>query len=98
MSHHKRKRPRNRRGGCKFCKPWKVNGFRTERKDGEKFSDHRRRVVAEREIAAAPRVTASIPSVWIDETVFERGATESNSTQWVIAYPDKEGQPRTAEM
>ncbi|MEM6780764.1 MAG: hypothetical protein AAF569_02755 [Pseudomonadota bacterium] len=41
--HHKRKRPRNRRGGCKLCKPWKVNGYRTERMDGEKFSDHRRR-------------------------------------------------------
>ena len=43
---HKRKRPRNRRAGCKLCKPWKVNGFATERQDGEKFSDHRRRVVA----------------------------------------------------
>jgi|GEM_PF-3265674 len=41
--HHKRKRPRNRRGCCKLCKPWKVNGWRTERKDGEHFSDHRRR-------------------------------------------------------
>lgn len=41
--HHKRGRPRNRRAGCKLCKPWKVNGFRTERIDGEKFSDHRRR-------------------------------------------------------
>ncbi len=44
--HHKRKRPRNRRGGCKLCKPWKVNGWRTERKDGERFSDHRRRHMA----------------------------------------------------
>lgn len=44
---HKRGRARNRRAGCKLCKPWKVNGFRTERADGEKFSDHRRRVVAE---------------------------------------------------
>ncbi len=44
--HHKRKRPRNRRAGCKLCKPWKVNGFRTERKDGERFSDHRRRHAA----------------------------------------------------
>jgi hypothetical protein len=41
--HHKRKRPRNRRAGCKLCKPWKVNGYRTERREGEKFSDHRRR-------------------------------------------------------
>ena len=44
--HHKRKRPRNRRAGCKLCKPWKVNGFRTERKDGERFSDYRRRSVS----------------------------------------------------
>jgi hypothetical protein len=43
---HKRGRPRNRRAGCKMCKPWKVNGHRTERRDGEKFSDHRRRTGA----------------------------------------------------
>lgn len=40
---HKRGRARNRRAGCKMCKPWKVNGHRTERADGERFSDHRRR-------------------------------------------------------
>lgn len=27
--HHKRKRPRNRRAGCKMCKYWKVNGANT---------------------------------------------------------------------
>ena len=48
--HHKRGRPRNRRSGCKLCKPWKVNGFRTERIDGEKFSDHRRRVTIEHDL------------------------------------------------
>jgi hypothetical protein len=47
---HKRKRPRNARAGCKLCKPWKVNGVRTECSDGEKFSDHRRRVAAEQDI------------------------------------------------
>lgn len=41
--HHKRGKPRNTRAGCKMCKPWKVNGFRTEAREGEKFSDHRRR-------------------------------------------------------
>lgn len=41
--HHKRGRARNRRAGCKMCKRWKVNGVRTERADGEKFGDHRRR-------------------------------------------------------
>jgi hypothetical protein len=45
--HYKRKRARNRRAGCKFCKPWKVNGFRNERPDGEKFGDHRRRAAAD---------------------------------------------------
>lgn len=43
MANHKRKRHRNRRAGCKLCKPWKVNGVRTESVGGEKFSDHRRR-------------------------------------------------------
>lgn len=51
MAHHKKgKRVRNRRAGCKMCKPWKVSGFRTERVDGEKFSDHRRRAFAEAEV------------------------------------------------
>lgn len=45
--HHKRGRARRRRAGCKLCKPWKVNGVRNERKDGERFSDHRRRVDAQ---------------------------------------------------
>ena len=44
--HHKRHRPRNRRAGCKMCKRWKVNGVRTEAYEGEKFSDHRRRLSA----------------------------------------------------
>ncbi|MDE1468455.1 hypothetical protein [Aurantiacibacter sp. D1-12] len=44
--HHKRGRTRNRRAGCKLCKPWKANGVRTERCDGERFSDHRRRDAA----------------------------------------------------
>ena len=40
---HKRHRPKNRRGGCLACKSWKVNGVRTERLDGERYSDHVRR-------------------------------------------------------
>jgi len=44
--HHKRHRARNRRAGCKMCKPWKVNGFSTEAYQGEKFSDHRSRAAA----------------------------------------------------
>lgn len=46
---HKRKRPKNRRAGCLLCKPWKMNGYSTERKDGESFSNHRRRVTAKLE-------------------------------------------------
>jgi hypothetical protein len=46
MAHHKRRRPKNRRAGCLLCKPWKINGFARARLDGERFSDHRRRVVA----------------------------------------------------
>lgn len=48
----KRGRARNRRAGCKLCKPWKVNGIRTERVDGEKWSDHRRRELLGRDIDA----------------------------------------------
>lgn len=48
MMHHKRGRPKNRRAGCLLCKPWKMNGFaRRRRKDGQRFSDVRRRVAAE---------------------------------------------------
>ena len=54
---HKRKRPKNRRGGCLLCKPWKINGFATKRHDGERFSDHRRRHFAEEAIAEIVRST-----------------------------------------
>ena len=50
--HHKRGRHRNRRAGCKMCKFWKVNGVATERVNGEKFSDHRRRDSASQDMAA----------------------------------------------
>ena len=46
--HHKRKRARNGRAGCKLCKPWKVNGFATEREEGERWSDHKRREAVRR--------------------------------------------------
>jgi uracil-DNA glycosylase len=45
--HHKRGRARNQRAGCKLCKSWKVNGVRTERVNGEGFSDHRLRIVGD---------------------------------------------------
>lgn len=50
---HKRKRPANRRAGCKLCKPWKANGWRTARLDGESFSNHRRRISPQVNIAEA---------------------------------------------
>ena len=53
--HHKRGRARNRRAGCKLCKPWKVNGVRTERINGEKFSDHRRRLAAQHDFRGGDR-------------------------------------------
>ena len=49
MANHKRRRPKNRRAGCLLCKPWKVNGFARARHGGERFSDHRRRRVADGE-------------------------------------------------
>ena len=51
--HHKRGRRRNLRAGCKLCKFWKVNGYGPERRDSEKFADHRRRASALREIRGA---------------------------------------------
>lgn len=55
MAHHKRKRPKNGRAGCLMCKYWKVNGFRTEALEGERFSDHKRRLWAKEQ--ATERVT-----------------------------------------
>lgn len=49
--HHKRGRPRSARVGCKMCEFWKINDYRTERREGETYGDHRRRAVA-RESAA----------------------------------------------
>ena len=64
MAHHKRGRSRNQRGGCKMCKFWKVNGHRTEREDGERFSDHRRRVVADESILARDWLMPDEEIVW----------------------------------
>jgi len=50
MANHKRGRPKNRRAGCLLCKPWKVSGVSTENKEGEAFSDHKRRSAAGDEI------------------------------------------------
>jgi hypothetical protein len=37
-----------------MCKPWKVNGFATEKEGGEKFSDHARREAAKAEVQNIP--------------------------------------------
>ncbi len=41
--HHKKKRLVNRRAGCKLCRPWKINGVRSDNLEGERFSDLGRR-------------------------------------------------------
>lgn len=33
-----------------MCKPWKANGVSTESKEGEKFSDHKRRDIASEQV------------------------------------------------
>lgn len=44
MAHHKKgKRRRNRRAGCKMCKPWKICGYDKEAMASQKFSDYKRR-------------------------------------------------------
>lgn len=49
--HHKRGRARNRRAGCKLCKPWKVNGVGKSNRGEliEKYSDFKRRYFADTE-------------------------------------------------
>jgi hypothetical protein len=47
---HKRKRPKNRRAGCLMCKSWKANGVGKTGIKWERFSDHKRRIFANREI------------------------------------------------
>jgi len=43
MSHHKRRKPRNQRAGCKQCKPWKINGVGKDKPISEAWSDYKRR-------------------------------------------------------
>jgi hypothetical protein len=62
--HHKRGRARNRRAGCKLCKPWKVNGVRTESKDGESFSDHQRRLEAIARLVEADTALSAEMAEW----------------------------------
>ena len=50
MAHKKRGRPKNRRSGCLLCKPWKMNGISTDSKEGEAFSNHKRRRSASEDI------------------------------------------------
>ena len=47
---HKRKRPLSARGHCKMCKFWKVNGYGKLSKSWERFSDHKRRIFAIKDI------------------------------------------------
>lgn len=47
---HKRRRPRNRRAGCKMCKPWKINGVGKHTIKSEAFSDYKRREFQSRDL------------------------------------------------
>jgi hypothetical protein len=38
-----------------MCKPWKMNGFSRARLEAERFTDHRRRTFADREVRDALR-------------------------------------------
>jgi hypothetical protein len=40
--HHKRRRRRNLRAGCKMCKPWKINGVNKWAKELGRHSDRKR--------------------------------------------------------
>jgi hypothetical protein len=42
---HKRRRPKNRRGGCLLCKPWKANGSQVATR--QRISDARRMMSAD---------------------------------------------------
>ncbi len=55
VANYKRLRPKNRRAGCLLCKPWKINGYAPERREGERFSDHRRRDAAGRQLTGRDR-------------------------------------------
>jgi hypothetical protein len=43
--HHKRRRKRSKRAGCKMCKPWKSNGVNKWSKRMGRHSDRKRLVV-----------------------------------------------------
>jgi hypothetical protein len=55
MPHHKRRRPKNRRAGCLWCKPWKANGINRASAEGERFSDFRRRVAGDDQVREVTR-------------------------------------------
>jgi hypothetical protein len=53
MPHFKRHRSKNCRAGCLLCKRWKVDGFNSKNADAQRFSDFRRQVDAQQQIAGA---------------------------------------------
>lgn len=48
--HHKKAKPEAARGGSKWNKPWKLGRTPTENPEGEKHSDHKRRLSSKLEI------------------------------------------------
>lgn len=53
MSHHKRRRPKNRRAGCLLCKPNKMNAWPRRALGHTGFGKLRREAHAQADIAAA---------------------------------------------
>jgi hypothetical protein len=50
MSHFKRGRPSGQTRSCRMCKPWKLGGRSIENPRSEKYSDHKRRIMAKEEL------------------------------------------------
>jgi hypothetical protein len=58
VAHHKRKRPKHRRGGCLLCKPHKLTAnAKGERRRSDRMSlQHERTADQEAEVTAAERI------------------------------------------
>jgi len=61
MAHHKRRRAKNRRAGCLFCKPHKANGA----KDRDPHCEIRAKIATREQVKGDPYV--SIWDDWEDE-------------------------------
>ncbi len=46
--HHKKRRPKNRRAGCKLCRPWKINGAKENGRQSLWNTSERRQIAGHR--------------------------------------------------